>query len=221
MYAGWHSFQITSLYYSQDVLLFIHLHKMFNPAEIITSKFPYLTQSDLEQLLSITEMRKVEAGEIILKPGDIGSCVITVLEGLLRNYLIDFNEEPRTTLFTSEGHQTGCYAGILKNEQSNEFIIAIEPSVILVTDAHKLDDLAVNNINLLRVQLEGFKAILLHEIIRNQEYTTLSPEERFISFRDENPSLLQRVKQIHLASYLGITDISYSRIKARLLRSGI
>jgi hypothetical protein len=62
---------------------------------------------------------------------------------------------------------------------------------------------------------EGLKEAFREAIMRVEFFTVLSPEQRYKTLLEESPELIQRVPQKYLASYLGITTVSLSRIRNR------
>lgn len=64
----------------------------------------------------------------------------------------------------------------------------------------------------------AFKEIITSNVEQIKFLTILAPEERYVLFCKTYPKLQQRIKQKFLASYLGITPTSLSRIRARLAK---
>ena len=90
--------------------------------------FPFIGLEDIKLIYSLGKLKRIKAGEIIIKAGDINYNGIFVLNGLLRNYVITNDGEERTLLFCKEGNQTGSHSTIFYNKPSTENIEAIENS---------------------------------------------------------------------------------------------
>ena len=103
-----------------------------------------------------------------------------------------------------------------KSEQCTVTIEALEPSILLYLDTRKLDKISRNSPVLLRFKISNMQDGMMAIVNRVKFLTDLTPEERYLYLRDNHPKLIQRVSQIYLASYIGITPVSLSRIKARL-----
>ena len=73
-----------------------------------------------------------------------------------------------------------------------------------------------DNIRLLRLWNKALSNTLDSAIQRIEFFCMLNPEERYRHILEENPTLLQRVPQKYLASYMGVTTVSLSRIKTRI-----
>ena len=179
-------------------------------------KFAFLTIDDIRQVWGLVKMRKVKEGEILVEKDTLNYNQITVIKGLLRNYIITSEGEERTVLIVPERMGTGCSDTIFRGEPAVEIVEAIEPSLVMIADTRKLERLADNHPQLLRLQKKILQGMLNEAIQRIRFYTALTPEERFREIQRKNPKLIQRVPQKYLASYLGIHPVSLSRIKARL-----
>lgn len=105
---------------------------------------------------------------------------------------------------------------IFFDQPSSYFIEAIEPSRVLVLDDKQFRKLAAEN-----EAFERFDKSLLHEHIHTLQHriTALqssSAEERYRLFTKQYPEVMLRVPQMMIASYLGITPESLSRIRKEL-----
>jgi CRP-like cAMP-binding protein len=186
----------------------------------IHDSFPFLQKEDLEFLFSISELRKVQSGDVLLKEGDVNSNVHLVLSGLLRSYVINSSGDERTVLISKENMRAASLNSILHNRPSEVTIEAIEPSTVLIINSNLFQQAIITNENLALLEKQGMRSYLVDATERLHLLTVLSPEGRFIRFRDEHPDLIQRVPQMYLASYLGVTTVSLSRIKSRIAKQG-
>lgn len=191
---------------------------MNNIVEEILKSFPFLFEDDVNLLLSISNERIVEAGEILVREGDINTNVHLVLKGLLRSYVITSSGDERTILISKEKMRALSFNSFLKGEPSEVTIEAIEPSHVIVIDSTRLKELLSTQGRFALLAAEGAQSFLVDAMERIHFFTVLSPEERFISFREKHPDLIQRVPQKYLASFLGVTTVSLSRIKARIAK---
>lgn len=179
-------------------------------------QFPFVNLQDLRLIYSLGTIKKVNKGEYFINSGEINNKGIFVLEGLLRSFILTSAGEERTLLLCNEGMQAGSHATIFYGEPSIESIEAIEPSTLLLINTKELESLSKSHPRLLLLQNRILKKSLAEAIERIIFYTVLSPEERYISFRDNYPDLNQRVPQKYLASFIGVTTVSLSRIKSRI-----
>ena len=105
----------------------------------------------------------------------------------------------------------------MQGENSNEYLHAVENCKVIAINTEKLQELSNDNIRILRLSHEGLKEAFLEAINRIEFFTTLTPEARYETLLKQSPELIQRVPQKYLASYIGVTTVSLSRIRNRNL----
>ncbi len=185
----------------------------------IIKNFPFLGMDDVDLLISISELRSVDSNVILVCEGEFNSNVHLVLEGLLRSYVSTSAGEERTVLLTKERMRAASLNSILNNGPAEISIESLEPSVILSINSLKFQKLIPIQPKLAKMEKDGMTEFLSDAMERLHFFTVLSPEERFISFREKHPDLIQRVPQKYLASFLGVTTVSLSRIKSRIAKN--
>lgn len=184
----------------------------------IQDNFPFLEKEDIKLLMSISSIKNFEPGDILVDLGELNSNVHVVLKGLLRSYVITSSGEDRTVLISKEQMRAVAMNSFMNNGPSDLRIEALEPSKILIINSTKFQVLARTHPSLAQMEKNGMIMHIKDAYERLHLLTVLSPEERYLSFRDNYPDLIQRVPQMYLASYLGVTRESLSRIKARVLK---
>jgi len=175
--------------------------------------FTFLSPVDLIKIASITKIVKINKGVHFIKDGEISYQTALVLKGLLRHYIINKDGTEKTLLFIPEKKSTGSPDTIFSNKPSSENIIALK------IDSRDFERIAKNNIRLLTLQNKSLKEVILSDVEQIKSLTIFSPEERYNYFCKTYPHLEQRIKQKYLASYLGITPTSLSRLRARIIPS--
>ena len=178
--------------------------------------YTFLKPTDIFNLISIVSFKTIMKGECFIIAGDLNYNIAIVLKGLLRSYIVNDDGEEQTVLFVPERKNAGSSQTIIRNKPSYENIIALENTIIAFADYRKFNTLAHNNLALLQLQNKMFKELLAFTIDHNWSHLVLSAEDRYIKFCKDFPKLEQRVTQKDLASYLGITASSLSRIRARM-----
>lgn len=170
----------------------------------------------LEKLTSYCNVKKIEKGSFLLKEGDKCQHSFFVEKGLLKQYSIDKKGKEHILQFAPQGWFMSDRESVFFNKPSSYFIQTIEDSTVVFIEEDLLIKLAVEDNNFLR-----FNNRLLHNHIKNlQKRITLlqsaSAEERYLDFIDTYPDILLRVPQTYVASYLGITPESLSRIRKEM-----
>jgi CRP-like cAMP-binding protein len=179
-------------------------------------KYMPLTAAEQQAILELDLFKPFKKGTILLREGQRSDKGYFVLKGCLRSYYIIDGEE-RTTAFYTEAESLAP-ACVLSKEPSAHYVSCSEDSLILVGDT------AMERAMFERFpRFETLCRIISEELLtRNQEtfdrYRTSTPEERYRDLARARPDLVQRVPQYQLASYLGITPQSLSRLRKRLVK---
>ena len=148
---------------------------------------------------------------ILIKEGEISKNIYFVKKGCLRLW---FNNRGKDITFQFF-FENQAVSGLLGREPSMFTLESIEPSTIVVLKRNDFNNL-LNKIPELK---DGFLEIVLQRI---ENYSRLflsrikdKPQKRYDELLKENPQILRRVPQHYIASYLGITPVSLSRIRNR------
>jgi len=182
------------------------------------SQFDFLSQKEIEVFLEHSEVREWEQGKVILKTGVVHNPGV-VLEGLVRYSFVSESGDDKTLWFARQGALLSDPISVLDNVPATIEISAIENCKILHFDHLKLNENMMKHPGLLR-----FRHLMLEFEVKDiwrrmMFFSTLSPEERFAAVLKYEGDLVDRVKQKYLASYIGVSEVSYSRIKNRLRSS--
>ncbi|KAM3106280.1 Crp/Fnr family transcriptional regulator [Phormidesmis sp. 146-33] len=165
----------------------------------------------LDPFLKCVEVNK---GDFLFQEGDICKFIGFTLKGCVRVFL--FNDGRECTLSFHTEHQSfGDYRSFLNQEPSQFFCEAIEHSKVLLVDhqaLHFIEGLPDGQM-FLRLHAEGFASKTRDKLVSLYMDT---PEERYCKLFENEPQIIDRVSNYHLASYLGIKPESLSRLKRRI-----
>jgi len=184
------------------------------------ARFVDLTPEEQQLFLSKTETRHYKAKTIILNAGEVCKYSYFVNSGLLRNFNINDNIVEHVLSFACEGWWIGDMYSLISQKPGNLFIEVLEDCEVVMLSKENQDELYH-----LIPKLERFFRILTeNSLVANQERLmdnlSLSAEERFEKFCKRYPTLVQRVPQKQIASYIGVTPEFFSKMKSRLVRKG-
>ncbi len=181
------------------------------------SQFTQLSQGEIEEIVRTMKFKTFKKGTILLKEGQIAKLCYFVLKGCIRQYFLVDGEE-KTTNFYTEGQPVTPYEGAFKRAPSKFYLACVEDTT--VTTSTPEDQVAFFE-KLPRLEAVSYLA-MEEEMGKTQEQLTSfvlrSPEERYLYLLNTRPDLLDRVPQYQLASYLGVTAESLSRIRKRILK---
>ena len=183
------------------------------------SKIVSLSEGEKQLFLSKIEIQHYKAKTILHNAGEICTVSYFVNSGVLRSFNINDNIVEHVLHFACEGWWMGDMYSLLSQKPGNLFIEVLEDSVVVV-----LSKANQNQLYLEIPKLERFFRILTeNSLVAHQERLidnlSLSAEERFKKFCDKYPSLIQRVAQRHIASYIGVTPEFFSKLKKKILKN--
>lgn len=164
------------------------------------------------------EIKKVPKGVFLLQHGEVCRNTYFVEKGLLRMFSIDKNGKEHIIQFAPENWLIGDRSSLYFNEKSNYFIETIEESEISVLPRdffNKLLEEFPNSIEKNDLVLQKHVKSLQDRI---NSLLGETAEERYMKFTKRYPDLMARVPQWMIASYLGITPESLSRVRKELAR---
>jgi CRP-like cAMP-binding protein len=181
--------------------------------------FVKITNDDWELLLPHLTIKTLRKNELFIAEGKKAAELGFVLQGMLRQYYTK-NGEEKTTYFFFENHLFGSYISCITGKLS---LITIE---------------ALSNVSYVsfpyRVLQQLFEQSMAWQKFGRliAEYATIGLEERMVSLLIQSPEerytdllksnkkkIMERVPQHYIANYLGITPVSMSRIRSRLLKN--
>lgn len=192
---------------------------MFNTLEFIRQKFPFLEAKEAMKVIAKSKVKKLKTGEVFILEGEVAEVTAYIAKGILRAYSTVEGEE-KTILFRREGELIGSPPSMFKGMPAQETVSAVEHSLILVMDWKGFRELSIKNLQLSKAYTRAVEEMMLDAVQRIQDFTVLTPEQRYLKFLKENKELINRVQLKHVASYIGITEQSLSRIRARLAKAG-
>lgn len=178
------------------------------------SKYISLSEEEKKVIGSSDIFRTLKKGTILLKEGERSNEAYFVLQGCIRSYYMINGEEKTTAFYTElEGITPNC---VLNKEPSGYFISCVEDSVITVSNPDMEDEIFEKFPRFETVCRILSEKLLAKEQSSFDEFKISSPEQRYLNLLHNRPDLLQRAPQHQLASYLGITPQSLSRLRKRI-----
>ncbi|MDZ4709410.1 MAG: Crp/Fnr family transcriptional regulator [Saprospiraceae bacterium] len=174
-----------------------------------------------EQFLTLTQgivLQQFEKGQYILRPGEICKHAFFIEQGLMRSFSIGENGKEHIIQFAPENWIISDRSSAFFNEPSDYFIEAVED-----TTAVLLDKKFIQQASLINATFRAFNEQALQNHIRHMQQRInlllgASAEKRYLDFINLYPDLTLRVPQWMIASYLGITPESLSRVRKELAK---
>jgi CRP-like cAMP-binding protein len=175
-------------------------------------KYGNLSNEAAKEIDSKTNFFLKKKNEHFLRDGQILSSYFVITKGLIRAYFYR-NQKEVNTWFGEENQIFGSILPIYANKPSFENIEFLEDSEIYSISSNDLNDLyrTYPELNLIGRKIAEEVCIILEE--RAVSLHTESAAERYKTLIRLQPNLLNRINLGHIASYLGITQETLSRIR--------
>lgn len=174
-----------------------------------------MSEDALQMLTSRMIEHEFPAKTTLISAGKIDPNVFFIEKGITRSYIIHDGKEI-TTWFSMEGDGVCGSLDLYRNKAGFEFVETLEKTLAYSISIRKLNELYAANIeiaNWMRVlQQENF--LWLQDIHISR--LVLSVKERYIDLLNRFPAIFQRVNLGHIASYLGTTLPTLSKIRAEI-----
>lgn len=188
---------------------------MYSKVKQFYLSLAYISDEDWNLLSERFTVKHIAKGEILHRPGEICNHVSFVNSGLLRSYMMVEGKE-FISHFAMENCYISVYDSFLTRQRGDIFIDALEDTEVV--------QLSYENLQWLYRSVPSaqmFGRLIAEQIYilttkRSNSLFLNSPEERYFELLRENPSVLQRVPQYMVASFIGVTPEALSRIRKRV-----
>ena len=186
-----------------------------NASNILAQISRHITLDDRESLFfsSLLIHAKIKQGEYLEKVGVITQNFIHVESGCLMSYYTDKKGDDHVIQFSTAGWWTGDLQSFTKQQPAIYSTRALTESSVFYLPKTDMDELFQKCPKFERYFRILFQNALITQVDRIIQNFSDTAEDRYERFRQKYPSLEQYVPLKYIASYLGITDTSLSRIR--------
>lgn len=173
-----------------------------------------MTDALADRIRSITMIANHPKGTFILQEGKVCDAACMVANGLVRSFYINEGEEI-TSRFMDEGFIITSWVSFYTQKPGNECIETLEDTILTCITYNDIQQLykdfpEANIIGRKQVEYSFYLAEQRTQMLRKH-----TAEEKYKFFLDNHPSLLQRVSLKHIATYLGMSQETLSRVRTK------
>ncbi len=177
------------------------------------SNYLPLDEGEIEALTSRLKERKIKRRQFILSEGDVCKHYTFVVEGCFKMYKVDDKGQEHNLQFAIENEWITDIGSFHAEEPSELYIEALEKSIILQIVKPDLLYLYGNHSKFDR----NFRVIIENSFINLQKRVlqniSVSAEERYLDFLQNYPDLFNRISNVQIASFIGVTPEFLSKIR--------
>ena len=183
------------------------------------TKFTTLNEEEQQAIVKDILIEEYKKGTMLLRQGDVPTTCYFVLKGCVRQYSIDETGKEVTSNFYTEEQAIANFNHHKQDNSSTYSLTCVEDCILVVGDLDAEKDMYNKY-----TQLETMTRKMIEEKLGDMQdemaaFLASTPEERYKALLQKRPHLVDRVPQHQLASYLGITPESLSRIKKRIYKN--
>ena len=164
-------------------------------------------------LLEECDRKIYQKGELLSKQSQYNNTVFFVEEGLLRMFYYE-NGKDITTNFYSEGKITANIDTLFKNQPTRNNIETLEKSIITTCNFNKLEELCSVSLTAANFSRYILGNLMIEMSRRISSLQFMTAKEKYIQLLEENPNIILRAPLGMIASYLGISQETLSRIRS-------
>ena len=174
-------------------------------------------ESLLQDLTERTDLKQVPKGTVLFREGCVLRDCYSLVDGIVRiSYLMD-GEEITESLVSMRG--TVLYPSIALtgvDDLANGTVTALTDCTLLHMSVRDLFEIRRAHPEFVNIQLQLVLGFVDRSFKLKRQLTHMSPTERYLWFAENRPYLLENVPQKYIASFLGMTPVSLSRIRGKL-----
>lgn len=188
---------------------------MHSLREIINWYHP-ISDSSFQKLEELTALVEMSKRTIVFDPKQYESKFYFIAKGSARVYVIDDEGNEVSYILFLEKDYLLSFDGYLHQKPSYEYIELLEDSVLYQLDTEALKFLYETDLELAnfgRILADRFAYFTEQRFI---DRLTLSATARYKKLIENHPEIIQRIPLKYIASYLGITQVSLSRIRSKI-----
>jgi CRP-like cAMP-binding protein len=172
-----------------------------------------LGDEEIRELEKRASIRKVKRRQLILNEGDICMCYTFVIEGCFKMYKVDDSGKEHNLQFAVENGWIADLGSFYSEKPSELYIEAMENSVVIQIKKEDMLFFFTNYSKFdrnFRVLVENAFIEMQHRVLQNISSTA---EERYLDFLEKHPKLFNRISNVQIASYIGVTPEFLSKIR--------
>lgn len=177
-----------------------------------------LTEKEVDVVSDKLKKTTLKKREFLLKEGEEINHFYYIHQGCLRTYFIDPSGKEHTLQFAVKGWWISDYIALFGKEKTKavSYIECIKDSILYSVSKKDFDNICKEIPKVGYFHIKNLESAFSNFQKRILENLTLSAKERYINFVTVYPNIEQNVKNYHIASYLGITTESLSRIRKEI-----
>lgn len=175
-----------------------------------------LSETDYLQVQPFISLKNVSKSDFLLKEGDVCSHFFFVEKGLLRLYALNDEGKENILQFATENWIVSDRGSVYFQQPSTYYIDAVEETLVVMLDEDFINEVSKINVDFRRKNEQLLQKHIRQLYKRISQLLGASAKRRYLDFVQMYPDIMLRVPQWMIASYLGVTPESLSRVRKAL-----
>jgi CRP-like cAMP-binding protein len=190
--------------------------KYIEQMKVALNRLSPLSSNDWSRLEAIFQVSEYSKQSHIVQPAEDDSRLFFICSGLIRYYYLDNKGCEWNKAFLKEDTLSASFSKDFLGDLSPYGIQALESTVLLTASYLEFESLYEASPMIERLGRKFIEQILISKMQRERSFLQNDTKKRYLDFLSHSPDLAQRLSQYHLASYLGVSEVSLSRIRSQL-----
>jgi CRP-like cAMP-binding protein len=185
----------------------------------LLSTFAEIPEEEWERLRSALKPLQLHKHEYFIRSGRIPDKMAFILSGIFRVFYLTETGDEKILVFREEGRILSAFSPFLKNESSWYNIQALENADLLYLHLNDYKNILNSHQCWQTVNAKYVEKLFIEKEEREREFLSADAETRYKNFLLKYPAIEERVHQYHIASYLGVTPVTLSRIRKNIRKN--
>lgn len=171
-----------------------------------------ITDEEFKSLADLMQEKHFSRGEVILREGQVCRHFYFILQGCIRSFNLKEGREVNVNFYFED--DTACdFASFREESPSQFYLVAMEDCIVYYTSKVEALPVFLKEPAFHMLLFRFFQQLFLREEEHSNTFKLLSPKERYCYVLEHQPQYLQRIPMVYLASYLGISRETLTRIR--------
>jgi CRP-like cAMP-binding protein len=185
------------------------------------SCFGEIPESESKKGLAYLKHLHLHKNEYFIRTGDIPDKMAFIAKGIFRVFHTTENGDEKILVFREEGWMLSAYSSFLENKPSWFTIQALEESDLIYISFDDYSKIMNGHQCWRQINAKYTEMLFVEKEKRESEFLSDNALTRYEKFKLKYPGIENRINQYHVASYLGITPVALSRIRAKIIKNHI
>ena len=166
-----------------------------------------------EKFESFLKVQELKSKEYLEMQGETPRQISIIIEGIFRAFYLTESGDEKTIVFRGPGKLLSTYSSFIDEKSSKFSIQALEDGIVLYVSIEDFRKLIHGNNFWQKIAGEYYTRLFIEKEKREQSLLSEDARTRYSNFLKDYPGLIDRINHYHIASYLGISNVTLSRIR--------